>query len=171
MNEGWVSGQQHSFQNEPFQKNSFGKINITFASFFFFLPPEISSQKSVCRGFLIQIGLMWTLELSWSVSSFTLDVGTTVPWELACTRQISSQINSTISAGWPLQKVGNNGNKAEILRNLNHCPGPVQKECKKRAFNSCMCSVFRKRQTPQWFFKLCRTPFILKATEENVKQQ
>lgn len=122
--------------------------------------------------FLIQIGMTWTLEQSWPVSSLEWDIYTIVPHEWACTCHISSQINATISAYWPLQKDGTNDNKAEILRNLNHCTCPGLKRMQKRHSVNVSALYLWTRRTPHWFFKLCRRiPSTPNVTKDNSTQQ
>lgn len=174
----WVKVQRQANNTVLNKKDHFRKIplekEILLLLNLFYFPPEIPLKNmqwiKISGDFLI--GMTWTLEQSWPVSSLQWDVYTIVPHEWACTCQISSQINATISADWPLQKESTDDNKAEILRNLNRCTCPGLEGMQKRHSVNVSALYSWKRQTPHWFLKLCRRiPSTSNLTKDNTKQQ
>lgn len=146
------------------KKDRFRKIPLAkrmlFLLHFFWFATRNSFQKinwciKIYGVFLIPIEIIWTLEQSWLVSSLEWDLYTIVTHEWARTCQISRQINSAISAGWPLQKEGNNDSKAEILRNLNHCPCPALKGMQKKRHSVDVSALYLEKGRHHTDFLSC----------------
>lgn len=128
-----------------------------------FLDPNLNDLNS--RAKLASHLRCWESLLEWESDIYRyIPIYTIAHCGRECTFQISSQIYSTISAGWSLQKEGYNNNEAEILRNLNHCLCPALEGMQKRHSIDVSAPHLGKRRTLHWFSELRRIPSIPKVT-------